>query len=179
MANNTQNLILEAFERMLERMPLDKITVTALIKESNIGRSTFYYQYADIYALLDDWLIEKMERLEGMSSSESWEDMLKTVLSFCRENKNLVDHINDSLSRDRLEYYTFVKTESLISDYVRRIGEEKHADPERTQIVAEIIRYAAYGYFLRFLRNGMKDDTEKGISNLSVVFNEMLEKLLD
>lgn len=179
MANNTQNLILEAFERMLVRMPFDKITVTALIKESNIGRSTFYYQYADIYALLDDWLIEKMKKLEEKSGSESWEGMLRSVLGFCQENKILVVHINNSISRDRLEYYAFERTESMISDYVHRIGEEKNADPERTQIVAEIFRYAAFGYFLRFLCGGMKDDAEKEISKLSAVYREMLEKMLD
>ena len=43
MANHTQNLILETFANMLEQTPLDKITVTALIKECNIGKNTFYY----------------------------------------------------------------------------------------------------------------------------------------
>ena len=58
MANSTQNVILDTFEDMLERMPLEKITVTALIKACNIGRNTFYYHYEDIYALLDDLLIK-------------------------------------------------------------------------------------------------------------------------
>lgn len=56
MANYTQKLIIDTFNEMLDRMPFDKITVTALIKECQIGRNTFYYHYQDIYELLDEAL---------------------------------------------------------------------------------------------------------------------------
>ena len=65
MANYTQKLIIDTFENMPERMPLEKITVTALIKECNIGRNTFYYHYEDIYVLLDDMLIKALGQYEN------------------------------------------------------------------------------------------------------------------
>lgn len=65
MANYTQKLIIETFEDMPKRMPLEKITVTALIKECNIGRNTFYYHYEDIYVLLDDMLIKALGQYEN------------------------------------------------------------------------------------------------------------------
>ena len=67
MANSTQNIILKTFEDMLERMPFERITVTALIKECNIGRNTFYYHYEDIYALLDDMLVKTLMKTGSMS----------------------------------------------------------------------------------------------------------------
>ena len=72
MANFTQNLIIETFENMLEHFPLEKITVTALIKECNIGRNTFYYHYEDIYALLDDALQKALGQYETSIQEGDW-----------------------------------------------------------------------------------------------------------
>ena len=65
MANYTRKLILSTFENMLGRMPLEKITVTALIKECGIGRNTFYYNYRDIYDLLDKVVSDFISQYEG------------------------------------------------------------------------------------------------------------------
>ena len=55
----TKNAISLSFGGMLERMPFDKITVSALVKECGINHSTFYYYYQDIYQLLDEWITQR------------------------------------------------------------------------------------------------------------------------
>ena len=81
LANHTQNLILETFANMLEQMPFEKITVTALIRECNIGRNTFYYHYEDIYALLDDTLSRSIGKYENAVQNEDW----KSVIHYASE----------------------------------------------------------------------------------------------
>lgn len=93
MANYTKTLIIETFENMVERMPFDKITVTALIKECNIGRNTFYYHYEDIYALLDDILIKILKKYDDSVKETDWKDVFKSLLKSCKENKNKVYNI--------------------------------------------------------------------------------------
>ncbi len=53
MAQYTQKAILSTFQQMLEEMPFDKITVSALVRRCEISSNTFYYHYSDIYDLLD------------------------------------------------------------------------------------------------------------------------------
>ena len=178
MANSTQNIILETFERMLERMPLEKITVTALIKECNIGRNTFYYHYEDIYALLDDSLVKSLGQYGETARKEDWKSAMKSLLYACRDNKRKVYHIFNSLSRDRLEHYVFDQADSAISSYIRQTAAEKNADPERAEIVADIVKYSVYGFILRFFWNNMKDDVEENVDKLGSVFDELLEKIL-
>ena len=48
----TRKVIRETFLQMLGEMPLDKITVKDIVLRCNINRNTFYYHYADIYAVL-------------------------------------------------------------------------------------------------------------------------------
>ena len=59
MAHFTQKAILQTFQQMLEEMPFDKITVSAIVSRCEISSNTFYYHYRDIYDLLDAWLSEQ------------------------------------------------------------------------------------------------------------------------
>ncbi|MBQ4506151.1 MAG: TetR/AcrR family transcriptional regulator C-terminal domain-containing protein [Firmicutes bacterium] len=178
MANYTQKLIIETFENMLEHMPLEDITVTALTKECNIGRNTFYYHYEDIYALLDDALLRALGQYENSVQDGDWKSMMKSLLYACRENKKKVYHIYNSLSRDRLEQYIFTKTDYSISSYIHQIGEERNVDPERTEIVADIVKYSVAGYILRFFWNDMEYDIEESVDKYGPIFDELVDKML-
>lgn len=176
MANSTQNIILKTFEDMLERMPFERITVTALIKECNIGRNTFYYHYEDIYALLDDMLIKTLGQYTVQN--EDWKHVMKSLLYTCRDNKKKVDHVFHSMSRDRLEHYVFDRTDSAISVYVHEMAEARKVDSKRAEVVADIVKYSIYGFILRFFRNGMKADIEESVDELGIFFDELLDKML-
>ena len=178
MANHTQNLILETFANMLEQMPLEKITVTALIRECNIGRNTFYYHYEDIYALLDDTLSRSIGKYENAVQNEDWKSVMKDLLYSCRDNRNKVYHIYNSLSRDRLAHYAFARTDKAITDYIKNLTEAGNVDPGRIETAAEVVRYSIYGYFLRFLWNDMKDDIEESVDQFGRFMDEMLDKML-
>lgn len=177
MANYTEDLILETLSSMLDRMPFDKITVTALIKECNISRNTFYYHYEDIYALLDVALTQWLGNYLKSHANDQWQEKLKSLLNFCRENKKKIYHIFNSLSRDQLAHYVFDQTDHSIFKYIQDYARSHHGDPERAEVVGEIISYSLYGYFMRFLWNDMEDDIDKSIDSLAMVFDELLESL--
>ena len=65
MALLTQGAIMNAFTAMLEEMPFDKITVTALVRRAGVSSNTFYYHYDDIYAVAEDYENELMEALSA------------------------------------------------------------------------------------------------------------------
>ncbi len=178
MANYTQQLIIETFESMVERMPFDKITVTALITECNIGRNTFYYHYEDIYALLDDMLIRVLRKYDAEAQNKDLREVLISFLYACRENQKKVYNIFNSLSRDRLERYIFEGTESMITDRVLKMAAERNVSMERAEVVVNIVRYSIYGFFMQFLWDSMKDDIEQSVDKLDAVYNEMLDYLL-
>lgn len=69
MARYTQKAILQTFQDMLEKMPFDKITVSAIVSNCEISFNTFYYHYQDIYDLLDAWIAVKMQAYKADVSS--------------------------------------------------------------------------------------------------------------
>lgn len=49
----TKKAIADAFLTMASQKPIEKITVTDIVKEAQINKSTFYAHYHDIYDLMD------------------------------------------------------------------------------------------------------------------------------
>ena len=54
MAVRTKQAIRQAFIELLNERPLDKISVKDIAERSTVNRNTFYYYYADIYALVEE-----------------------------------------------------------------------------------------------------------------------------
>ena len=104
---------------------------------------------------------------------------MKNLLYSCRDNRNKVYHIYNSLSRDRLAHYAFARTDKAITTYINGFAEARSLDPGRIETAAEVVRYSIYGYFLRFLWNGMKDDIEKSVDQFGHFMDEMLDKMLN
>ncbi len=178
MPNATHKLILDTFGRQLDRMPFEKITVSGLIKECAISRNTFYYHFEDIYDLLDKWLEQELGKYTGLTEEENWTDSVKRFLHSCKSRKRVIYHLFDSLSRDRLERYLFTTTDSAIYEFVVRRAEGLDLPPQRLQVISDICRYAVFGYFIRFLWNGMNDDIDRGVDELSQVFTLIVSEAL-
>ena len=89
MAVRTKQAIRQAFIELLNERPLDKISVKDIAERSTVNRNTFYYYYADIYALVD----------------ASWEEAFREATAFVSENKRAVHHLFNSGNRNILEHY--------------------------------------------------------------------------
>ena len=160
MANFTEKAILQTFSRMLEEMPFDRITVSALTRSCEISHNTFYYHYQDIYELLDIWLEEELGKYIVDVSPDDGQEAIRKLLSACKEQKKVVYHIFNGLSRDHLERYAFVTTDKVFFPYIQKLS-EGHSIPEsHLRDISSFCRYSFLGFFLEFLWNNMTDDID-------------------
>ncbi|MFR7417648.1 TetR/AcrR family transcriptional regulator [uncultured Megasphaera sp.] len=67
----TRRVIKESFLELLQKQRFSKVTVTAICKQAEITRATFYLHYVDIYAVLDEVLTEALEISEKDISPET------------------------------------------------------------------------------------------------------------
>jgi AcrR family transcriptional regulator len=178
MSNFTQNVLLDTFGRFLEEDTFDKITVSDIIKESNVSRNTFYYHYKDIYALLDRWLEQQLSNFEFQPEKDNWLDELKAVFYKCVDNKKIISHLLDSRARDHVEHFVYCYTGSAAYKYAASQLEVKGVSPRRINAVADIIRYAVIGYFLRFYWDGMTGDIDKSVEQLGEMFEAIIAQQL-
>lgn len=167
MALYTKKAIMRTFQQMLEEMPFDKITVSALVRRCEISSNTFYYHYQDIYALLDVWFHTVFDPYVQCDRPDfDWRTAIKEVLRACQAHPRTIYHVFDSLSRDQLEQYVFGLTDDVFSKAITRyIDASCIPEPELNGIVS-FCRYAFIGFFLQFLWNHMDDDVDEIVDRL-------------
>ncbi|MEA4965027.1 MAG: TetR-like C-terminal domain-containing protein [Oscillospiraceae bacterium] len=172
MAQFTQKAIMKTFQDMLEVLPFDKITVSALVKKCEISSNTFYYHYRDIYALLDGWLeMELSCYVPCKPPYEDWKGAAKAMLHDCKGHANVIYHIFNSLSRDRLERYMFTSTSDFIDTLIQLHTVGYDIPEERLQEIADFCRFALIGFFLKFLWTHMEDDIDSAVDHLGILFD--------
>ena len=63
MAIATKKLLADGLKELLEKKTLDKITVKELVATCGVNRQTFYYNFQDIYELLEWIFVEEGKRV--------------------------------------------------------------------------------------------------------------------
>ena len=61
--NYTKKAIKETFISLLEEYPLSEITVKSIVDKCEINRNSFYYNYQDIPALIEEIIKEEAESI--------------------------------------------------------------------------------------------------------------------
>ncbi len=175
MALHTKKTMMRCFEEMLREMSFDKITVSALVKRSNISPNTFYYHYSDIYALLDAYLNEQIGFYASTDvTGEEWNRRAKEFLYTCREEPKIIYHLYDSMARDHLERYIYTMPAKSFRLQAERLCTGVPVPVEKINEIAEICQYAYIGFVLQFLWGKMTADIDAGINRIANLFRMLV-----
>ncbi|WP_270639467.1 TetR/AcrR family transcriptional regulator [Longibaculum muris] len=180
MANYTQRAIIQTFQDMLKEMPFDKITVSAIVARCDISSNTFYYHYHDIYDLLDTWLhIREIKYFEEKDLNLYWKDALKMIFHDVQDNPDIVNHIFNSISRDRIEKYVFDTLDVIAFHLVQKKDVDKVLSEDNQHMIASACCYMLLGFLIKFIWNGMKDDVDESIEELNEIFEGTIEHIIN
>ena len=160
MAQFTERAIMDAFVRLLKKMPLNKIKVRDITAACGISRNTFYYHFGSIYALLDAVLRRDMEQILGAhrEKGESWLDGLRRLFTYSSENRRMIYHIYVSGSQPTLERPFFQLTEAFFMEYIREAAQGLAVSLEDLQFICLSYQAMLAGILMDWLRRGMKSD---------------------
>lgn len=108
MSNFTKLAITESFIQLSKEMPIEKITVTKITDKCGINRNTFYYYYQDVYALLEEIIYTKSEKLFVLDEEnipDSWKSNLRLIGQYARKNEDFIKSVYQSMGRDTFGDY--------------------------------------------------------------------------
>lgn len=159
MPNFTKQAIIDVFTNLLDKEPLDKITVQEIVAECQISRNTFYYHFGDIYAVLDaliqrDVSVLRQRRREGAS----WKENMSLAIDYILENRRRISNIYRSLNHELLEQLFRQATEELFSEYVRSEARGLTVSDGDIEAIVYFYQSAFVGGILDWMRRGMRDD---------------------
>lgn len=133
MSSFTRKAIIEAFVKLLNERPLNKITIKDIVEECGINRNTFYYHFRDVPDLIEAIVHEETELIISQNPSvQSFEECLEIAVQFILKNRRANLHIFNSTSRDMYEQHlmqlcryvveTFLKGSSTRAESAPRTG---------------------------------------------------------
>ena len=176
MSELTKRAIQESFKKLLSNQPLDKITVKNITDDCGVNRNTFYYHYSDIYDLLDVWLRGELSvYVSGEAPYDDWRYSTKAFMKACAARPNIVYHIFNSLSRDRMERYVFSLSSDVFYSFVTKSAAAYSVPEEKLREIADFCRYSFAGFFLRFLWGRMKADVDATVDSYAVLVDGFVE----
>jgi len=78
--------LIQAMNCLIEKYPIEKITVEMILKESSISRATFYRYFSDKYKLMNAYYVQHLEQMMLENNSRTQQNTEKYLL-FIQNNK--------------------------------------------------------------------------------------------
>ncbi len=139
MPSFTKKAIMDSFLHLMEKKPLDKITVRDIVDDCGINRNTFYYYFQDIYAVLEEYcdlLIDKLPK--SGSIFDTVLALYHFVEDFTLSHRRAAKTLAFSLGFEGLDRYFGQRFEPLMA-----------------ALITQKYGFMPSRIFLRFLRHGL------------------------
>ncbi|MDU6335629.1 MAG: TetR/AcrR family transcriptional regulator [Clostridium sporogenes] len=172
----TKKMIREAFIKMLNERPLNKITVKDIATACEINRNTFYYYYTDIYALLSEiFQIELQTVIDEYNDTLSWEESFIVAARFALENKTAIYHVYNSMRREEVVNYIYNVSGNVMIRYVEKVSDGISASLGDRKLIASFYQCALTAMVLRWIAAGMKEDPDTIVRRIGQLFDGNIE----
>lgn len=179
MPDNTKMNLGIALKKLLKEKPLEKIRIHDLTKLAGINRQSFYYHYADIYALVGDVIRTAIfETVGEHCTMDTWEEGMLAMYQRTLEEKEFVVAIYNAIPKERIQLFLEdVLTTYMIYALKDTAGGQLLSEEDR-DIFIRFITYGFTGTYLQWIQTGMRADPSIIISRVSVLTKEGLSSAI-
>lgn len=176
----TKKAIKEAFVRLLEQQPVNKITVKDIVTECGINRNTFYYHFQDIPSLMEQIVEDNVkEIIDACPDIASLEQCMDIVLDFAMKNKRVVLNIYGSADRGIFERSLLSLCEYAVDTCMENLLHGRRLAAEDREIIVRYYQSELFGQIIIWLNEGMKHDVRAPFHRLCRLRESMVEQFID
>ena len=151
MPSFTKQAITDTFLRLLLRKPFRKITVRDIVEECGVNRTTFYYYYQDIYAIIEDLLAGILAPYAAELLDEGSPDALRDTSDFIRIHRRALKGLWDGLGQEEIRRYVMAVLREPIEELVRRLAEGLAVTREERVAVSLFVQEMVLGLLRLYL----------------------------
>ena len=176
----SRTAILSAFERLLMEKPLSDITVSAIAREANVDRKTFYVHFGTVDGLLDaiavdvvEMIVDSVEKTLASMNGDANERALGAAATFFKT-------VNEALCNNLLLNRQLIENIPL-DDFMARLRVPLEHEIAERGLLPEGIKDEMFEYYLAFLLSGIigiyrtwaLSDGSVAIERVSAVANDL------
>ena len=176
----TKTAIVNALKKMMLKKPLGKITVREIIEDCGVNRQTFYYHFQDIYDLTE-WMFEQeaIELLKRSDSCITWDEGIRLVFSYVKDNKHICESALDSLGREHLQRFFYKDVEELMKNIIYEHKGDLKVSDKYLDFISEFYTLALVSYLVQWMREGMKETPEELINLIRITMTGNIKAALE
>lgn len=156
-ASKTKLVLAESMKQLMHKMPLEKISVSDIVEQADIGRNTFYYHFQDKYDLVI-WIFQSESAAlfaDGIGQG-NWYDAVERLEQYLQQNREFYCNALAYDGQNSLREYLFELFKEMT---VQQILEQEGAaglQAEDLEFAAEFFASAMQGLLVRWAKEGMK-----------------------
>lgn len=150
----SRNAILSAFERLLMDRPLADITVSAIAREANVDRKTFYVHFGTVDGLLDaiavnvvETIVDSVEKTLASMDGDTNERALGAAATFFKT-------INEALCNNLMLNRQLIENIPL-DDFMTRLRVPLEHEIAERDLLPHGLKDEMFDYYLAFLLSGI------------------------
>ncbi len=115
----TKKELAAALKKLMVAKPINKITVRELVSECGINRNSFYYHFADIYALFK-WMIEAeaVEVVKQYDLMVDYHEVIHFVLDYVESNQYLLTNAYNAVGQAGLKRFLYLDFISCLGSLI-------------------------------------------------------------
>lgn len=167
MTEITKKLISSSFKSLLNKKPLNKVTVKDIVDDCQLTRQTFYYHFQDIYDLLEWTYKEEIGYLLTDSQNKSLPETMKTIMSFIKENKYMFKNTLQSVGRNHFEKIIYPDLYEFIKKMIKISSGNKDIADEKLNFLANMYTLTIISIIIKWVNSGMKENSQKCVEMLN------------
>ncbi|MGE4352977.1 MAG: TetR/AcrR family transcriptional regulator C-terminal domain-containing protein [Oscillospiraceae bacterium] len=175
----TKRALAASLCQLLSTKTLDKITVKDITDNCEVNRQTFYYHFRDVYDLMEWTFANEMDSIVGAGRSyKNWKDAFPQLLDALQQNRTLVLNAYRSVNTYHMQRYLSNVIRPDVAAVISSIPEAKQLTQENLEFMTEIVIYALFGIFLKWIDTDMQMDRDSFLNKFYIFLDGSLEHMV-
>lgn len=156
----TKEIIITAFEELLEEKPLNRISVRDIVERCEVNRNTFYYYFQDIPALTQEVIRNMIDQIIDRSNCnfQSPMDCIRPIVEYCTAKKKLALRIYKAVPREAFQCELERSCRYVVNRYFETAAEGLEINEEDRALLLRYYKCLMIGLVLDWLDSGMNYD---------------------
>jgi len=168
----TKKALALSIKKLMETIPLAKLSIHEIVDNCGINRQTFYYHFKDKFDLVN-WIYytEAIENIDNCKNYAHWSDGMYKTLVYFMDNKSFYINALNTPGQNAFNGYLFEKTYDLIMGVINDISVGLKVSDSDKNFIADFYTYAFVGITVQWIKNNMKESPKTVVGKL----NDMVE----
>ena len=176
----TKAAIKKSYVELLDIKPANQITVRDISERCGFNRNTFYYHYADVPTLVEDIVIDAMDKIIAEHSDfSSLGACIRVMTDFARAHKKAVLNLYNSSNRNLYERYLMKVCGIVVEKYLVTVFGQIPVDPESRAILVRFYKCESFGQIIDWLNNSMSYNIDEEFAKLWKLREGFAETLVE